>query len=582
MATEKQATGISRPAKWMEWMGPELLLALILFSILVINPLREMVTMDDSWAYARTVQHLLATGQYQLDAWAAANMPVQIYLAAGLSKLFGYSLSLLRCSTLALLIVGLFSFYALLRDLSRTREVATAFSLALLASPLVLMLAFTFMSDVQFLGWMLLALWLYVRGIRRQSLQLMLLGSVAAACAIGTRQFGIALLFGLGLCWLVLVLTRRPQARTVLAGLPLPLLATGLQLHFGVAEPNITQALRLSQQQWFLHLGLPLFPELFWRSALIVQYTGMAMLPVLPFAFIRSRSSRQPASRERFLAAGVALLSAAAIVAALSMTSFLTARPAALHRGLWEPLELWWLLPTQLEPLRPVMRLLDLGGIVGGAVLTAFCFRGVKRLWQSKHLSPEVALLLGTAVGLFALHLLYVQMNDTYMMAFIPFGLMIFAKEVPTSSSQRDALPWSMAVSATFIVAFSFYIRAEDAMLDAQWKAADRLLNSGLQPANIAAPLAWQEYHGAFDQWIAAGAPGFRTNIGTPARGWDRLHGSFYPWVHERNNKAEYLVFVGGTGDKFPPDWQILSSDSYRNTIFRTRVAWTIKRPPAP
>jgi hypothetical protein len=137
--------------------GPELLLALILFSVLVINPLREIVTMDDSWAYARMVQHLLATGRYQLDAWAAANMPVQIYLAAGLSKVFGYSLSLLRCSTLALLIVGLFSFYALLRDLSCTRGVATAFSLALLASPLVLMLAFTFMSDVQFLGWMLLA-----------------------------------------------------------------------------------------------------------------------------------------------------------------------------------------------------------------------------------------------------------------------------------------------------------------------------------------------------------------------------------------------------------------------------------------
>ena len=532
MTTEKQAPGIPRPAKWMERTpGPELLLALILFSILVINPLREMVTMDDSWAYARMVQHLLATGRYQLDAWAAANMPVQIYLAAGLSKVFGYSLSLMRCSTLALLIVGLFSFYALLRDLSCTRGVATAFSLALLASPLVLMLAFTFMSDVQFLGWMLLALWLYVRAIRRQSLRTILLGSVAAACAIGTRQFGVALLCGLGLCWLALVLMRRPQARLILAGLPLPLLAAGLQLHFGVAEPNITQALRLSQQQWFLHFGLALLPELFWRSALIVQYTGMAMLPVLPFAFIRSRSSRQPASRERFLVAGVALLSAAAIVAALSLTSFLTARPAALHRGLWEPLELWWLLPTQLEPVRPIMRLLDLGGIVGGAILTAFCFRGVKRLWQPKHLSPELALLLGTAVGLFALHLLYVQMNDTYMAVFIPFGLMIFAKEARTSSSQQAALRWSMAVSATFIVALIFYIRAEDARLEAQWKAADRLLRSGVQPTNIVAPLAWQEYHGAFDQWIAAGAPGFRTNTGTPARGWDRLHGSFYPWL---------------------------------------------------
>jgi hypothetical protein len=59
----------------------------------------------------------------------------------------------------------------------------TRATLALLASPLVLVLSFTFVSDVQFMGWMLAALFLYVRGLRRGSDVLVFLGSIAAAAA---------------------------------------------------------------------------------------------------------------------------------------------------------------------------------------------------------------------------------------------------------------------------------------------------------------------------------------------------------------------------------------------------------------
>src|SRR5215469_3844214 len=288
MATAQQADEI-RQTQWIHRIrGPALLFVLILASIFIVDPLREMSGMDDSWAYARTVQHLLSTGRYQLDPWAAANMPVQVYFAAGFSRIFGYSLALLRCSTLALLFVALFSFYALLRDLSCTQRTATAFTMALLASPLIFILAFSFMSDVQFLGWLLLALWLYVRGLRHNSLPSMVIGSLAAACAIGTRQFGVALFAGLVLCWLVAARDRRPPARLLLAGLALPLLAAAMQFHMGLATPNITQALRLQQQHWYLHRGVALAPEIFWRCALLLQYTGMAMLPILPFALLRS------------------------------------------------------------------------------------------------------------------------------------------------------------------------------------------------------------------------------------------------------------------------------------------------------
>ena len=556
--------------------GPGMIFAFVLLSIVVINPFREMVALDDSWAYARMVQHLLSTGQYQLDIWSAANMPVQIYLAAGLSKIFGYSLSLLRCSTLALLIVGLFSFYALLRELACSRQTASLLTIALLASPLTLILGFTFMSDVPFLAWLLLALWLYVRGLRHNSLTSIFLGSVAAGCAIGTRQFGVALVGGLVLCWLVSGGQRRPPFRLFATGLAVPLLAAGLQFHLGLSAPNITQAVRLAEQhELFRQPAVVLLQELFWRCAIILQYIGMAMLPVLPLALFAWRSGRQGISGRRRLIATITLLGGVAIVAALSMSSFLTARPAAQHRGAWEPLELYWLLPTQFEHGRPVMRFLDLAGIAGGAVLIGTCWKEILRAWHSRYLSTEWTFLAGTAVGLFALHLVYVQLNDTYITAFIPFGLLAFAKAERDGADHSHPLGWSAVISATLIVVMSLYIRSEYSAQDALWKGANALVASGVRPENIAAPLAWDEYHGAFDQWVAAGTPGLTAPPGTLTQGDDPFHDPFYQWRRMRDDKVDYHV---GLYPHPPSEWNTISAYGYRSMFFHQRFAWVLKR----
>ena len=111
-------------------------------------------------------------------------MPVQIGLAATMASIFGYSLSLLRLTTLALTIVLLVSFRRLLIDRGSSPADAFALSLCLFASPVLLMLSFTFMSDVQFLAWLVLALMLYTRASLSGSILMMLTGSFAAACAI--------------------------------------------------------------------------------------------------------------------------------------------------------------------------------------------------------------------------------------------------------------------------------------------------------------------------------------------------------------------------------------------------------------
>ena len=122
------------------------LLLLLLFFFLVvafINPFREMM-IDDDWAYGLTVRHLLATGEYRLHDWAAANMPIQIYWGAFLTNVFGYSFTVLRCSTLILLFTGLLALYRILRDFHVGEAESSLLTFAVFSVPAVLFLSFTF------------------------------------------------------------------------------------------------------------------------------------------------------------------------------------------------------------------------------------------------------------------------------------------------------------------------------------------------------------------------------------------------------------------------------------------------------
>ena len=551
---------------------PPLIAGALLLAAIIINPFREMCTLDDSFAYARMVQHLLSTGQYRLDAWAAANMPVQTYLAAGLSEIFGYSLSLLRCTTIGLFAVGVASFYRLLRDLGHSADAAAVLTLAIPATPLVLMLGFTFMSDVQFLGWQLLALLLYVRGIRDRSTTYMLVGSLATGCAIGTRQFGVAILIGLVVVWLR-PSRYRPPARLLLAGIVVPLLVAIWQIHIGFSSPNITQTLRLKETYQFLRFPAPLLlKELVWRCAVLLQYVGMSLLALLPLSFGLPRS----VWKSRLFRTPVwllILLACFAVLVGLSTASAITARPAARQNGLGTPLEMGWLLPAKLWKLPWFMWLLDLGGIAGGAVLLVL---GIRSLRALSHARPEKVLLAGTGLGLLSMHLVYRQLNDTYVTALIPFGLLIVGEALPSLPQSRALIRACAATAIIFILGTALWMRAEYAAQEAIWNSADKLLRPGVQPLDIWAP-CWSDYHGSFDAWIAAGTPGYDDYAGLHYL--DPLHDPYLLWLQSQWDRAHYRVLISSSLTA-PPGWQLIAARSYLAANLSRRYALSLVRTP--
>jgi 4-amino-4-deoxy-L-arabinose transferase-like glycosyltransferase len=271
--------------------GWGVLLLVVLLVVSFINPVREMMFGDD-WAYGLTVRHLLQTGEYRLHDWAAANMPTQIYWGALLAEAFGYSFTILRFSTLFLLLGGLTALYYLLRDFVRRLE-ASLLSLTVFSSPVVLFQSFTFQTDVQFLAWIILALWLYSRGLRKQNYVIMALASIAAFAAVGTRQFGAALVLGLCGTWLLCEQQRFRKAPLYLTGIAMPLLMTLWQISYGVNRSTFSQKVRLIEQSEFVRDSTDFLLQLVWRPTAILQYLALFLLPLAPVLLTIVRNVRR-------------------------------------------------------------------------------------------------------------------------------------------------------------------------------------------------------------------------------------------------------------------------------------------------
>jgi 4-amino-4-deoxy-L-arabinose transferase-like glycosyltransferase len=503
---------------------------------IVLDPRRELLTWDDGWAYARTVATLVDSGHYALDAWSVANMPVQVGLAALLSEIFGYSLVLLRLVTMALLVVLVLSFRRLAQAAGSPPRQAVVLSLGLLASPVLLMLSFTFMSDVQFLAWLVLALTLYERGLRRGGAALIVAGSIAAACAIGTRQVGVAILAG----WFtVLLLSRsdeRPPLRTFVLALALPAAMSAWQLWVGAGEPNFTQAYRLAEQRVFFSRPVPaLGKEAIWRAAIWIQYSALYLLPLAPLV-VGAGLARFRASTAgvRFRALVLTLLVTGFVAFGLALNSGLTVRPEPSPTDLpWPALGLIWMLPVQPWATPIVERLLDLAGFL---IVVPLCWLAFSRgkLLPERRPSPAVLLVAGTGAALFLVLFIYVQLNDTYVVTLLPFTLLALAVAMRGIEPGRFWMAATIGWSLVMIFAVTgLTARAYDAQ-QVVWDEADRAA-IGKPYACVAGPKHWAEYHGAFDDWIAAGAPGLRPAPRRFRIGEDPFHDPFYAWLKQRD-----------------------------------------------
>jgi Dolichyl-phosphate-mannose-protein mannosyltransferase len=569
MLSDEHVTVSHHTQKMRTRFGLYSLLLGLAILIAFVNPVRNALTADDSWAYCLGVRHLLDTGEYRLHDWAGVNMPVQIYLGTFLAKLFGYSFTLLRFFTIVLLFVAVVSMYCLLRDSGAGEGEAALVSAAVATSPLIFFLSFTFQTDVQFLGWELLAVWLYSRAIKGKSYLFMSMGSIAATAAIGTRQFGVGLVAGLVITWLCFEDDRPRKLPLYLTGLALPLLMAFWQIAFGTQRPTFSEKLTLNAQWEFLRDWHRLIGAVFWRPAAMLQYLALFLLPLLPLALVvawkqwhAEDNDMKLSRRQRWLLAICIFYVTVALCyqAGLHPDRLLMPYLPWLLGGVWEPF-----FPPGRK-VRLVVTIITYGFAIILAWLLARRYLANSRTNVISRPEWFVVLCAAAAAGL---QCVYLQLHDVYIMPFVPPTAFVLSRISANWSSRLKTLTFVLCLSAGLIC--SLWTRDNLTHAEANWNAAQIASSDGADRSDIAGNMTWSCYHGAFDQWLAqTGGP-----QGVPVyRGGDRLHPAFFSFLLQRYERAHYVI----SPDRPPAESQVLAVLQYRDRWLRSHPVYVSKK----
>jgi hypothetical protein len=258
----------------------------VLVSELISRPYANMGVCDDG-PYILMAHTLATTGHIAYNGWATAMLGWQLYIGAAFIRLFGFSFTAVRMSTL---LVSLALVFFLQRTFVRagiTERNATLATLALVLSPLYLMLSVTYMTDIFGLFAIVLCLYGCLRALHSatpNSTILWLCFAVAANALFGTARqiawLGVLVMVPSTL-WLL-----RAQRRILIAGSAATL--AGALFIFACMQWLKHQPYSVPE-----HIFREAFPiaDTFWILTHLFLEVPFILLPILGLFLFRIRKS---------------------------------------------------------------------------------------------------------------------------------------------------------------------------------------------------------------------------------------------------------------------------------------------------
>jgi 4-amino-4-deoxy-L-arabinose transferase-like glycosyltransferase len=163
---------------------------LIFGGCLLIFPFGEYPLAGDEWIYLKAVEYFHQTGKVwpRLFDITVAIFLFQMYIGVFFSKLFGYSILLLRLLGLGFGFLAALSMYFLTRELEFSPNTSFLSSLLLLTNPLFFFQSFFFLTDVPYIAIFLLASLFLLRGIKQGKVFYFMLGNIFSILSFFIRQ----------------------------------------------------------------------------------------------------------------------------------------------------------------------------------------------------------------------------------------------------------------------------------------------------------------------------------------------------------------------------------------------------------
>jgi hypothetical protein len=168
-----------------------LVLAFILAEIFV-NPIGDF-PLNDDWAYAKALLTFRDKGEFNFGSVPAMTLCSHILWGFIFIKLFGFSFTVLRFSTLISAVIGAIFLYRLTLRISGNRMLSALLSVVLLFNPLLFSLSNTYMTDVNFNTLLIICCHLIYSFFQSQKKILLVLIFFAATALTLLRQYGIVL-----------------------------------------------------------------------------------------------------------------------------------------------------------------------------------------------------------------------------------------------------------------------------------------------------------------------------------------------------------------------------------------------------
>ena len=165
------------------------ILALAGVTLCLVPPTGDF-PLNDDWVYGKMVQRLASDGALRIHPYAQAYALIQALWALPFVKIFGFSFSVLRISTIVLAVLSALGVALCGRGLGFSRRIALACAAVVFCNPLFLNLSYTFMSDVPFVCALVFSCLFYLKALRSGSALHVFAGSTLASVGFFNRQFG--------------------------------------------------------------------------------------------------------------------------------------------------------------------------------------------------------------------------------------------------------------------------------------------------------------------------------------------------------------------------------------------------------
>lgn len=483
--------------------------ALILLSLLwfliewMIDPVGEF-PLNDDWSYIRSLQHLYQDHSFHLEGWTSMPLIGQLVWGLLFCKIFGFSFTALRCSTLVLGLAGIIAAWLLTREFTRDKRLAFLSAAILMLNPLYVNLANTFMTDIPFTSLLLLAILLFVRALKYDSIGYLIAGLVVLIASIMIRQLGLLAAGAFALAWIA---KGGLKVKPILIAFIVTLVPLAIYMAYNYWLKT-TGNYPSKYDEGFKRVLFALFSpshsaaRLLLRQALtILVYTGLFISPLLVlFEWKRIWRRWQP------LALGIGAIMTLAAIFALTYKPVLPTLGNIIHPFGLGPASLRDTALFRYINLLPLPSLVwsiaTIAGILGGASImlmlginatciwkssktqdqpSPFALNGISLpflKWQPPSLHPAVFFLISFA-GLYLIIVLVGGVYDRYLLPLIPILTILLIVRF----TKKTRMPLrKLLLTGLLLLPFAFFSIAGTADYmswnRARWNALDYLTHS--------------------------------------------------------------------------------------------------------